>query len=145
MGRKEMARVWDEHNAAEFAIKDADTAMKTMVENPSVRIMAHGGGGQGAQQVRDFYRDVFIPHWPDDAQLTPVSRTVGDDEIVDELHLEFTHAKQMDWLLPGVAPTNRKVVLDLVIVVPFQNDLVAAERIYWDHASVLRQVGLLES
>lgn len=145
MGRTEMACVWDEHNAAEFAIKDADTAMKTMVEDPSVRIMAHGGGGTGAEQVRNFYRDVLIPQWPDDAQLTPVSRTVGDDQIVDELHLEFTHGKRMDGLLPGVAPTNRKVVVDVVIVVPFRGDLVAAERIYWDHASVLSQVGLLKS
>jgi carboxymethylenebutenolidase len=145
MGRTEMARVWDDHNAAEFAIKDADTAMKTMVEDPSVRIMAHGAGGTGAERVRNFYRDVLIAQWPEDAQLTPVSRTVGDDQIVDELHLEFTHSKRMDWLLPGVAPTNRKVTMDVVIVVPFRGDLVAAERIYWDHASVLRQAGLLKS
>jgi carboxymethylenebutenolidase len=73
-----------------------------------------------------------------------VNRVVGDDQLVDELHLDFTHAKQMDWLLPGVQPTNRKMEMDAVIVVRFQDGLIAGERIYWDQASALRQVGLLE-
>jgi carboxymethylenebutenolidase len=76
--------------------------------------------------------------------MQSVNRVVGDDQLVDELHLGFTHAKQMDWLLPDVQPTNRKVDMDVVIVVKFDKELIAGERIYWDQASVLRQVGMLE-
>jgi carboxymethylenebutenolidase len=140
----EMERVWDDHNAAEFAIKDADAALNTMVQNPYVHAVASGVGGTGREQVRSFYADVFIPGWPDDAQMRPLNRVVGDDQLVDEMHLGFTHTKQMDWLLPGVPPSNRKVEMDIVIVAKFQGGLIAGERIYWDQAAVLRQVGLLE-
>jgi carboxymethylenebutenolidase len=100
-------------------------------------------GGRGKEELRAFYRGVFIRSWPDDLQMLPVNRVVGDDQLVDEVHAGFTHSKQMDWLLPGIAPTNRKVDVDFVVVVQFRDDCIACERIYWDHATVLRQVGLL--
>jgi carboxymethylenebutenolidase len=144
MESAELARVWDDHNAAEFASKNADLALESMVDDPYVRIVANGTGGRGKEQVRAFYADVLIPQWPDDAQMQVVNRVIGDDQLVDELHLSFTHAKRMDWLLPGTSPTHGKVEIDLVIVVPFRDGLIAGERIYWDQAAVLRQVGLLK-
>jgi carboxymethylenebutenolidase len=140
----EIERVWDDHNAAEFAIKDADVALTTMVQDPYVRVVANGAGGTGREQVRAFYANTLIPQWPDDAQMEPVNRVVGGDQLVDELHLGFTHAKQMDWLLPGTPASNRKVEMDVVIVVPFRDGLIAGERLYWDQAAVFRQVGLLD-
>ena len=65
-------------------------------------------------------------------------------QLVDEIHSSFIHSRRMDWFLPGVAPTQRKIVMDLVVVVQFRGDKIACERIYWDHASVLRQAGLLD-
>jgi len=118
MESTELARVWDDHNAAEFVSKDADLALESMVEDPYVRIMANDAGGRGKEQVRAFYADVLIPQWPDDAQMQVVNRVIGDDQLVDELHLSFTHAKRMDWLLPGESPTHRKVEIDVVIVGP---------------------------
>jgi carboxymethylenebutenolidase len=144
MEQTEMERVWNDHNAAEFALKDAEAALKTMVEDPYVRVMANGAGGQGKEQVRAFYAEVLIPQWPDDAQMQSVNRVLGQDQLVDELHLSFTHAKQMDWLLPGEPASNKKVQMDILIVVGFRDDLVLGERVYWDHAAVLRQVGLLK-
>jgi carboxymethylenebutenolidase len=144
MEQTEMERVWNDHNAAEFALKDAEAALKTMVEDPYVRVMANGAGGQGKEQVRAFYAEVLIPQWPDDAQMQSVNRVFGQEQLVDELHLSFTHAKQMDWLLPGEPASNKKVEMDILIVVGFQDDLVVGERVYWDHAAVLRQVGLLK-
>jgi carboxymethylenebutenolidase len=143
MEPKDLERVWDDHNAAEFMTKDAEAALTTMVDEPQVRIMANGAGGSGKEAVRAFYANVLIPQWPTDAEMQPVNRVVGQDQLVDELHLSFTHASQMDWLLPGVEPTNRKVEIDVVIVVQFRDDLIASERIYWDQASVMKQVGLL--
>jgi carboxymethylenebutenolidase len=106
--------------------------------------MANGAGGQGKEQVRAFYAEVLIPQWPDDAQMQSVNRVLGQDQLVDELHLSFTHAKQMDWLLPGEPASNKKVEMDVLIVVGFRDDLVVGERVFWDHAAVLRQVGLLK-
>ena len=143
MEPEELARLWDNHNGAEFISKDAEAALENMVDDPYVTILANGGGGNGKDQVRAFYADVLIPQWPDDAQMQPMNRVLGQDQLVDELHLSFTHNKQMDWLLPGEPPTNRKVEMDVAIVVQFRNDRIAGERLYWDQAAVLRQIGLL--
>src|SRR3954470_19058486 len=78
-----------------------------------------------------------------DAVLTPIARTVPS-RVVDEFVLEFTHDTELPWMLPGVAPTGRRVRIPTVVVMGFDGDRVASEHIYWDQASVLVQVGLLE-
>jgi carboxymethylenebutenolidase len=143
MEPKELERRWSEHLDGEFGTKDVEATLATMVDDASINHMPVNTGGRGKEELRAFYRDVFIPSWPDDLDMQPVNRVVGDNQIVDELHASFTHTRQMDWFLPGVAPTNRKVEVDFVVVVQFRDDLIACERIYWDHATVLRQVGLL--
>ena len=124
--------------------KDVEATLDTMVDDAFVNHMPVNTGGHGKEQLRVFYRDNFIPSWPDDLQMTPVNRVVGDGQLVDELHLTFTHNKKMDWFLPNVPPTNKQVDIDLVVVVQFRKDKLACERIYWDQATVLRQVGLLK-
>ena len=81
---------------------------------------------------------------PNDAQVTPISRTVGKDQVVDELIVSFTHDSPWDYLLPGVPPTGKRVELPHVVVMKFENGKVAHEHIYWDQASLLVQVGLLD-
>src|SRR5207249_10392772 len=93
----------------------------------------------------DFYSKRFIPTMPPDTTLTPVSRTLGDEQLVDEMIFSFTHTQQMPWMLPGVAPTNRRVEVPLVAIVRFRDGKVAHEHIYWDQASVLVQLGLLDA
>jgi carboxymethylenebutenolidase len=119
------------------------TTLATMVDDASVNHVPVSTGGRGKEQLRAFYRDVFIPSWPDDLKMTLTNRVVGEGQLVEELHLRFTHKKRMDWFLPGVEPTNRAVDIDMVVVVQFKGDKLACERIYWDQAAVLRQVGLL--
>lgn len=143
MEGKELERLWSEHLDGEFGTKDVEATLATMVDDAYVNHIPVNTGGRGKQELRAFYRDVFIPSWPADLQMEPVNRVVGDDQLVDELHVTFTHTTPMDWFLPGMAPTNRKVDVDLVVVVQFRDDRIACERIYWDHATVLRQVGLL--
>jgi carboxymethylenebutenolidase len=101
-------------------------------------------GGVGRKQLAHFYGKYFIPHMPADTQIIPISRTIGHDRLVDEFVFKFTHTLQMDWLLPGVAPTNKPVEIVKVVVVQFQDGKIAAERIHWDQASVLVQLGLLD-
>ena len=115
-----------------------------MVDDASVNHMPVSTGGRGKHALRAFYRDDFIPSWPGDLQTTPVNRVVGEGQLVDELRLTFTHSKPMPWLLPNVPPTHKKIAMDVVVVVQFRGDKLACERIYWDHAAVLRQAGLLK-
>lgn len=139
----ELEALWNEHIAGEFVTKDTEATLATMVEDAYVNHMPVNTGGRGKAELRSFYRDVFIPSWSDDLVMTPVSRTIGPGRVVDEMHLSFTHDRPMEWFLPGVAPTGRKVAIDLVAIVEFRGDKLACERIYWDQATVLRQVGLL--
>ena len=101
-------------------------------------------GGVGKEEIRYFYSHYFITQLPDDTNTDLISRTIGDSQIVDELVFSFTHNKQMDWILPGVAPTHKKVAIPLVVIIGFNGDKVAHEHIYWDQASVLVQIGLLD-
>jgi carboxymethylenebutenolidase len=142
---QQLEQLWAEHLAGEFVAKDVEATLATMVDDAFVNHMPVNTGGRGKDELRRFYRDDFIPSWPDDLEMVPVNRIVGDGQLVDELRLSFTHNKQMNWFLPDVPPTNRRVELDFVVVVQFRGDKLACERIYWDHASALRQVGLLNS
>lgn len=135
--------VWTEHLAGEFASKDVEATLATMVDDAYVNHMPVNTGGRGKEDLRSFYRDNFIPSWPEDVQMTPVNRVVGDGQLVDELRVTFTHSKTMNWFLPNVAPTNKRVTVDFVVVVQFRGDKLACERIYWDQATVLRQIGRL--
>ena len=141
---QQLEQLWAEHLKGEFEIKDVEVTLATMVEDALVNHVPVNTGGRGKDELRAFYRDDFIPSWPEDLQMTAVNRVVGEGQLVDELHVTFTHSKQMNWFLPNVAPTHKKIDIDLVVVVQFRGDKLACERIYWDHATVLRQVGLLK-
>jgi carboxymethylenebutenolidase len=101
-------------------------------------------GGVGRDALREFYSRHFIPRMPPDTEIMPVSRTIGTDRLVDEMILRFTHTIEMDWMLPGVLPTGKRVEVPVVAIVHFRDGKLAHEHIYWDQASVLVQLGLLD-
>jgi carboxymethylenebutenolidase len=140
----DLGAIFDEHVAHEFVAMDVDATMSTMNADPFVNHVPTMMGGVGRDSVRSFYGAYFIGHWPADTVITPVSRTVGTERVVDEMVISFTHDVPMPTFLPGVAPTGRPVKLPLVVVMGFEGDKVAYERIYWDQASLLAQVGLLD-
>ena len=117
--KPDLAAVFDDHVAAEFVHLDLDATMATMTEDPYVNHVPVMTGGVGADEVRRFYGDHFIGKWPQDTEITPVSRTIGEDQVVDELVLSFTHDIEMDQLLPGVPPTGKHVRLAFCVVVGF--------------------------
>ena len=141
----DLGSVFDAHVAAEFVDLDLDATMATMTDAPYVYHLPAMTGGVGSEAVRQFYGDHFIGKWPRDIEITPVSRTVGERQVVDELVLSFTHDIEMPQLLPGVAPSGREVRLAFCVVVGFEDGKVAHEHIYWDQASLLVQVGLLDA
>jgi carboxymethylenebutenolidase len=101
-------------------------------------------GGDGKEEVHEFYAKYFLPHIPPDTEIVPVSRTIGQGRLVDEIVVRFTHTIPMDWMLPGIPPTGKRVEVGLVVVVQFDGDKMAHEHLYWDQASVLVQLGLLQ-
>jgi carboxymethylenebutenolidase len=140
----DLVAVWEAHCRYEFETRDVDATMATMVAEPYVNHVPTMTGGVGHDHLKRFYKHHFIGGNPPDTTLTPVSRTVGADQIVDEMLFAFTHTAEVDWMLPGVAPTGRRVEIPLVAIVRFEDGKVAHEHIYWDQASVLVQVGLLD-
>ena len=140
---KDLSRLWEEHTNHEFATRDVESTLATMVEDAYVNHIPVMTGGSGKAALREFYSRHFIPCMPPDTTLTPVSRTVGEDQLVDEMIFSFTHTQEMPWMLPGIAPTNARVEVPLVAIVRFRDGKLAHEHIYWDQASVLKQIGLL--
>jgi carboxymethylenebutenolidase len=141
---KTLSNAWDQHLASEFAAKSPEQALATMTAEPYVNVVALMIGGRGRDEVRGFYANHFLSQIPPDMEMVPVSRTIGQDRVVDELIMRFTHSIRMDWLLPGIPPTDKRVEVPMVAIVQFEGDKVAHEHIYWDQASVLVQIGLLD-
>jgi carboxymethylenebutenolidase len=136
---------WDDHVKYEFATRNTDHTLETMVADSYVNHVPVMTGGVGHEELREFYSKRFIPQMPPDTAMTPVSRTIGIDRVVDEMVFEFTHTIRMDWMLPGVEPTNIHVKVALVVIVHFREGKLAHEHIYWDQASVLAQLGLIDA
>ena len=128
--QRAMSDLWDKHMRSEFESQSVEETLETMVAEPYVNHVPVLTGGVGLEEVREFYSERFIPQQPPDAEIIPVSRTVGNDRVVDELIDRFTHTVQMDWLLPGIAPTGRRVEIPIVVVVQFLEEKIVSEHIY---------------
>jgi carboxymethylenebutenolidase len=139
-----MVALFQRHVDAELA-GDLETTMATMTDSPHLNHVSSMAGGVGRDGVRAFYRDHLVgKFFPPDVTMTNVSRTVGLDQVVEELVISFTHTTPVDWILPGVPPTGKKVEVAVVVIVGFKDGKISHEHIYWDQASVLVQIGLLD-
>ncbi|MGI4861634.1 MAG: dienelactone hydrolase family protein [Janthinobacterium lividum] len=136
--------LWEQHCYHEFATRDVDAVMPTMVAQPYVNHVPTMTGGVGHDQLKRFYKYHFVDVNPADTKLIPLSRTIGADRIVDEFVFCATHDREIDWLLPGLAPTGRYFEIPMLAVVCFRGDKLYNEHIYWDQASVLVQIGVLD-
>ena len=140
-----LRRLWEEHVRYEFATHNTEDTLATMVQDAYVNHVPVLTGGVGRNELREFYSKRFIPQMPPDTEMIPVSRTISEDQLVDEMVIKFTHTIRMDWMLPGVAPTGKRVEVPLVAIIRFRDGKLAHEHIYWDQASVLVQLGLIDS
>ncbi|KAF2807586.1 NTF2-like protein [Mytilinidion resinicola] len=145
--RTQVENTWDRMKfTTELYDDEYGSEMVNMMvpENPHV---THGPtltGGIGAQDLEVFYRDYFDPSITPDSKIRLVSRTIGVDRVVDEMVVSFTHTNEVDWILPDVPPTNKKVEIAMVSIVGVRGGKLTHEHVYWDQASVLLQVGLLD-
>jgi carboxymethylenebutenolidase len=142
---KALIEVWEAHTAAEFELKDADAALATMTDHPVLIHVPVGTGATGKAALRKFYADIFIPQAPPDIALQLLTRTVGQNRLIDEFILRFTHTLRMDWFAPGIEPTGRQLAVPHVGIISFEAGKISSEHIYWDQATVLAQLGLLHT
>jgi carboxymethylenebutenolidase len=143
--QQNLEQLWEEHVRHEFNTHNTEETLATMVEDAYVNHIPVLTGGVGKDELREFYSKRFIPQMPPDTEMIAISRTIGDDQLVDEMVFKFTHTISMDWMLPGIAPTGKRVEVPLVAIVRFREGKLAHEHIYWDQASVLVQLGLLDA
>jgi carboxymethylenebutenolidase len=141
--RYDLDALWEKHLEGEFVTCDADATIRTMIPRAYVNHVPTMIGGYGAQQLHRYYKYHFIPQ-NQGSSLIPVSRTVGADRLVDEFVACFKHDKVNDTLLPGIAPTGKEIRLPMVAIVQFRGDKLCKEHLYWDQASLLSQVGILD-
>jgi carboxymethylenebutenolidase len=144
MPNHDLVALWEAHTRTEFETRDVAGTMASMVAHPNVNHIPTMTGGVGHDQLKRFYKYHFIGANPPDTAMKLISRTVGKDSLVDEMLFSFTHTLEIDWMLPGIPPTGRKVEVPLVAIVQFNGDKLMHEHIYWDQASVLVQIGLLD-
>ena len=114
----------------------------TTHKSPHVTHVPTLTGGIGAAELEKFYSQYFCN--PSSLDLTLLSRTSGADRVIDEMHVKFKHTEEMPWILPGVSPTNKRVEIAVVSIVTLRGGKLYHEHVYWDQASVLFQIGLLD-
>jgi carboxymethylenebutenolidase len=141
---QELLEVWQQHTYSEFVMKDAKAALSTMSDNPHVLMVPIAIGGRGREGVYDYYHDYFLPHLPADIVPVLISQAIGKDILVEEAVYQFTHDQAMDWMIPGVPPTGKRVEVGVVGIIKFKDGKIASEHLYWDHASVLAQLGIVD-
>jgi carboxymethylenebutenolidase len=140
---KALIDVWEAHTAAEFELKNADAAIATMTDHPVLIHVPVNTGATGKAELRRFYAEICIPQMPPDVELQLLTRSVGQNRVIDEFMLRFTHTVRMDWFAPGIDATGRRLVVPHVGIISFENGKISSEHIYWDQATVLAQLGLL--
>ena len=126
--QRSMVALWEAHLKAELQDRDAHASCGTMVANPYVNHVAVLTGGVGRRQLENYYSRYFIPGQPLDLEIVPISRTVGQDRIVDEFVYRCTHSIPMEWLLPGVPPTGRRLEIAVVVIISFEGARLRASR-----------------
>jgi carboxymethylenebutenolidase len=139
-----LGAVFDQHIKHEFQDHDVDATMQTMTKEPYVHHVPVMTGGIGYDGVYNFYKNHFIGKMSDDTKIVRLSRTVDKEQVVDELILSFTHDREIDFILPGVPATGKYVEIACVVVMNFKDGKISHEHIYWDQASLLVQIGLLD-
>jgi carboxymethylenebutenolidase len=141
---QDLLAVWQDHVYSEFGLKHAKRALTTMSDDPYVLMVPIAVGGRGRNGVYNFYHDLFLAQLPADIRPVPVSQVLGKHILVEEAVYQFTHDQVMDWMVPGVPRTGKQVEVGVVAIIQFEKGKIASEHLYWDHASVLAQLGVID-
>jgi carboxymethylenebutenolidase len=144
VGQELLLEVWQQHGYSEFVMEDAKAALTTMSDNPHVLMGPIAAGGRGRDGVYKFYRDLFLAQIPADIRPVLISQVIGKDILAEEAVYQFTHDRIMDWLIPGVLPTGKRVEVGVAAIIKFEKGKIATEHVHWDHSTVLAQLGVID-
>ena len=139
---RDLEQTWEEHQQALIRRRDLRAALAQLAAEPVITHIPAMTGACGRQAVERFYAGQFLPHVPDDLTLNRISRTVDRWRLVDETTVSFTHDRELPWLLPGVEPTFRRAEVLAIAVVGFDRTRIRSQRVLWDHATLLGQLGV---
>jgi carboxymethylenebutenolidase len=142
---QQLLAVWQQHTYSEFVQRDAAAALTTMTENPYVLMVPIAIGGQGRDGVFEFYSTKFLAQLPSDFNAITVSQTIAENTIVEEGVYAFTHDQLMEWMIPGVPATGKQIEIAVAGIIKFKGGKIASEHLYWDHASALAQLGVIDA
>jgi carboxymethylenebutenolidase len=137
--QRRLIELWEQHVGFEFDTRDTDATLDTMVPETYVNHVPVKTGGRGREELREFYGHSFISRMPHDAHQPYRRRQPPRRRNDFRIHPQYRHALDV----PGVPPTGKPVKVALVAIVGFECDKLVHEQIYWDQASVLVQLGLL--
>ena len=128
-------RLWQRHVLAENR-RSIEGLLETLCADPVYKIMATSEKYRGREAVAEFYRALFegVP----DATFELINAFVGEAGVVEESILRGTHHGR----LFGLEPTGREFALPMTIVFPMLNDEILGERLYFDLATLFRQLNL---
>ncbi|KAE8168492.1 hypothetical protein BDV40DRAFT_307190 [Aspergillus tamarii] len=142
----DLEKTWEDIEQEKYFSSDMPTAMTnyTTEETPTVTYTPTLKGASGIKALHQFYKTSFLQGRPPSMRLRLLSRTIGANRVVDEIYVAFKHTQEMPWILPGLQPTDRQVEIVLVSIVTLRGGKLCSEHIYWDQASVLVQVGLID-
>jgi SnoaL-like polyketide cyclase len=134
--RDEMLRLFEAHREAEAA-RDIDGILETFTTDCFLETVPLGLRSEGQDAVRAAYELQFFTSFPD---LAPEDEGIafGDDVVVVWGTLRGT--SRGDWL--RVPPGGGAFAVPFANVVPFEQGLMAGERVYFDLASLCEQAGI---
>jgi carboxymethylenebutenolidase len=127
--------------AAALRDGDLDAALDLVSDDVALTTLPVGTGARGADALRRHLAEDVLPHRPVDLATTRVSRTGDRWRVVDEELVAFTHDRELPWLVPGLAPTGRRVEVLAISVVTVRRQRIVQHRTLWDHHGLLVQLG----
>jgi steroid delta-isomerase-like uncharacterized protein len=125
------------HIEAEAVKHDVAAALATFTR-PKYDVPALGGVVDGAAGV-DALLHGLLGAYPD-FWLRAGKTHHSDDAVIVEC--VFGGTQKGEWA--GIAPTGRKMEVAAALFFLFEGDGLVCERVYFDHATVLRQLGVIK-
>lgn len=132
--RKSREEVIRQHMESENRL-DFDATIATF-GHPRYELIGTGQVFDGEQEVRGYYASSRAA-FPDQRNEIRSLRH-ADDAVVVEFELLGTHLGQF----AGFAPTGRAFRCPMVAIFEFEGDQIVCERVYFDSATIPRQLGL---
>jgi predicted ester cyclase len=132
--RERRNTIVDAHIYAETATHDIAGALATF-RHPRYEVPAFGAIADGAEAVEGLLGQLlgaFPDFW-----LERLATHHSEDAVIVECKFGGTH--HGPWA--GLAPTEKPMEVQAVCIFVFEGEDLVCEKVYFDHATILRQLG----